>query len=289
MESSNTNVTTKTEVQNTSTIKPTSNTIIKKSYAVMLRKVFNLIETNPKTCYVGPLYSNQLYEFTLKSGEKLYGYVDSLDEVLKTYPRDILVDYSITLTPVIDELTNKFDYAGYTVKMSNVASVVKKHPLFSDFGAGIEINPSMLREYAVFSVVLNGIRHDISSYALQKFVVKNRPGSIIYGYLKATNMVGKDVRLIVDAIRFYHGAIQRHDLYINLFDLTDIVRQKIVIEEFMNPTPLKHEKAWKKQENTEENSTEQSSDSDPVVMKVNEDSDPCGNDPDDTKENSVKE
>lgn len=233
----------------------------KKSYAVILRKVFNLVETNPKTCYVGPLYSNQLYEFAMTSGEKIYGYVSSVEDVLKTYPRETLVDYAIVVNPVIDEMINKIDYNGFTIRMSAVSSVMKKHPLFADFGSGIDINPSMLREYTVFNVVVGGVKYDLNTYSLQKFRVKNRPveASTIFGYLKTIQRVGNDTRLIVDAIRFYHGAVQRHDLYINLNDLVDITRQKIVIEEFVLPTPQKREKGWKKRE-IEENSKTESED-----------------------------
>lgn len=202
----------------------------RKNYASLIREVYN-IEPVKDLCYAGPLYSNQLYRVTTKTGEDIYGYVTKVSEIISVID-DKPFDYDIKLGVIlnIDKDIVEFDNP-VVIDLKSIESITKMHPIFED--AIGKPDRRAFKSYSVFQIGIGDSDIEVDSFSIQKIISDK---TMIFGYVTGvdTNSVTNRPVLKVDSIRFYHGAVQRKNCTIDLDTVSSITRQQLVIEEYVS-------------------------------------------------------
>src|SRR5574343_147912 len=202
----------------------------RKNYASLIREVYN-IEPVKDLCYAGPLYSNQLYRVTTKTGEDIYGYVTKVSEIISVID-DKPFDYDIKLGVIlnVDKDIVEFDNP-VVIDVKSIESITKMHPIFED--AIGKPDRRAFKSYSVFQIGIGDSDIEVDSFSIQKIISDK---TMIFGYVTGvdTNSVTNRPVLMIDSIRFYHGAVQRKNCTIDLDTVSSITRQQLVIEEYVS-------------------------------------------------------
>lgn len=216
-----------------------------KNEAIVLKEIFAISNVMENQAYVGNLQSNQIYQFNFKENSNkdegtIYGYIEAIGIIcnsdsendcndnsihnsdIKTVDNDYRIWVKI-VNPNISFINTKDSKE--SILMSDLSSIERKHLRFED-APGLKYK-DWNQHYKVYGISIKDKMFEFENYHLLKFVTKEGKH---FGYIEDI----RDGNVKLNKISFIKGKMFSSKIVISTDIIIAVIKQKIVIEDFID-------------------------------------------------------